>query len=84
MCNLQLKLSVSVFVPVQDNNIIAIGMEDAVIQIYNVRLDEVSTVLNTHTTAMSCLLVGPSRTWMRTCASIGTPGAVEVSPQLPW
>ena len=26
----------------QDNNIIAIGMEDSTIQIYNVRVDEVS------------------------------------------
>jgi WD40 repeat protein len=28
----------------QDNNIIAIGMEDSTIQIYNVRVDEVNTV----------------------------------------
>ena len=28
----------------QDNNIIAIGMEDSSIQIYNVRVDEVPTV----------------------------------------
>ena len=29
----------------QDNNIIAIGMEDSSIQIYNVRVDEVITLL---------------------------------------
>ena len=29
----------------QDNNIIAIGMEDSSIQIYNVRVDEVSSVI---------------------------------------
>lgn len=29
----------------QDNNIIAIGMEDSTIQIYNVRVDEVSDIL---------------------------------------
>jgi hypothetical protein len=28
----------------QDNNIIAIGLEDSTIQIYNVRVDEVNTV----------------------------------------
>lgn len=28
----------------QDNNIIAIGMDDSTIQIYNVRIDEVLTV----------------------------------------
>jgi hypothetical protein len=28
----------------QDNNIIAIGMEDSTIQIYNVRVDEVNTI----------------------------------------
>jgi hypothetical protein len=28
----------------QDNNIIAIGMDDSTIQIYNVRIDEVFTV----------------------------------------
>ncbi|XP_038711206.1 topless-related protein 4-like isoform X2 [Tripterygium wilfordii] len=32
----------------QDNNIIAIGMEDSSIQIYNVRVDEVKTKLNGH------------------------------------
>ncbi|KAK3438709.1 hypothetical protein EUGRSUZ_C03255 [Eucalyptus grandis] len=32
----------------QDNNIIAIGMEDCSIQIYNVRLDEVKTTLKGH------------------------------------
>ncbi|XP_020114687.1 protein TPR2 isoform X1 [Ananas comosus] len=32
----------------QDNNIIAIGMEDATIQIYNVRVDEVKTKLKGH------------------------------------
>ncbi|KAI7995735.1 Protein TOPLESS-RELATED PROTEIN 2 [Camellia lanceoleosa] len=32
----------------QDNNIIAIGMEDSTIQIYNVRGDEVKTKLNGH------------------------------------
>ncbi|GMQ04079.1 hypothetical protein CsSME_00049623 [Camellia sinensis var. sinensis] len=32
----------------QDNNIIAIGMEDSTIQIYNVRVDEVKTKLNGH------------------------------------
>ncbi|KAL3497944.1 hypothetical protein ACH5RR_040676 [Cinchona calisaya] len=32
----------------QDNNIIAIGMEDSTIQIYNVRVDEVKTVLKGH------------------------------------
>lgn len=30
----------------QDNNIIAVGMEDSSIQIYNVRTDEVCTELN--------------------------------------
>ena len=29
----------------QDNNIIAIGMEDSTIQIYNVRVDEVSILI---------------------------------------
>ncbi|PWA73375.1 WUS-interacting protein 2 [Artemisia annua] len=33
----------------QDNNIIAIGMEDSSIQIYNVRIDEVKTKLKGHT-----------------------------------
>lgn len=28
----------------QDNNIIAIGMEDSIINIYNVRVDEVMTI----------------------------------------
>ena len=28
----------------QDNNIIAIGMDDSTIQIYNVRVDEVTTI----------------------------------------
>uniref|UniRef100_A0A2P2KPC5 Topless-related protein 4-like n=1 Tax=Rhizophora mucronata TaxID=61149 RepID=A0A2P2KPC5_RHIMU len=32
----------------QDNNIIAIGMQDSSIQIYNVRVDEVKTKLNGH------------------------------------
>ncbi|KAJ4957554.1 hypothetical protein NE237_024665 [Protea cynaroides] len=32
----------------QDNNIIAIGMEDSTIQIYNVRIDEVKTKLKGH------------------------------------
>ncbi|OMP03724.1 hypothetical protein CCACVL1_02292 [Corchorus capsularis] len=32
----------------QDNNIIAIGMEDSTIQIYNVRVDEVKTTLKGH------------------------------------
>jgi WD40 repeat protein len=32
----------------QDNNIIAIGMEDSTIQIYNVRVDEVKTKLKGH------------------------------------
>lgn len=32
----------------QDNNIIAIGMDDSSIQIYNVRVDEVKTKLNGH------------------------------------
>eukprot|EP01018_Ginkgo_biloba_P030318 Gb_23086 [translate_table: standard] len=32
----------------QDNNIIAIGMEDSTIQIYNVRIDEVKTRLKGH------------------------------------
>ncbi|CAA7407572.1 unnamed protein product [Spirodela intermedia] len=32
----------------QDNNIIAIGMEDSTIQIYNVRIDEVKTKLRGH------------------------------------
>lgn len=32
----------------QDNNIIAIGMEDSTIQIYNVRVDEVKTILKGH------------------------------------
>lgn len=30
----------------QDNNIIAIGMEDSTIQIYNVRVDEVDLVVS--------------------------------------
>lgn len=30
----------------QDNNIIAIGMEDSTIHIYNVRVDEVITTFN--------------------------------------
>lgn len=30
----------------QDNNIIAIGMEDSTIYIYNVRVDEVITIFN--------------------------------------
>ncbi|XP_058780462.1 topless-related protein 1-like isoform X1 [Vicia villosa] len=33
----------------QDNNIIAIGMDDSSIQIYNVRVDEVKSKLNGHT-----------------------------------
>lgn len=41
----------------QDNNIIAIGMEDSTIQIYNVRVDEVSisieTVLGPYNVAIS-------------------------------
>lgn len=32
----------------QDNNIIAIGMDDSTIQIYNVRVDEVKTKLKGH------------------------------------
>ena len=32
----------------QDNNIIAIGMEDSTIQIYNVRFDEVKSKLKGH------------------------------------
>jgi len=34
--------------PPQDNNIIAIGMEDSTIQIYNVRVDEVKSKLKGH------------------------------------
>lgn len=33
----------------QDNNIIAIGMEDSSIQIYNVRVDEVPSLLLIYT-----------------------------------
>mmetsp|Transcript_58379 Transcript_58379/g.186113 ORF Transcript_58379/g.186113 Transcript_58379/m.186113 type:complete len:182 (+) Transcript_58379:44-589(+) len=32
----------------QDNNIVAVGMEDSTVQIYNVRLDEVKAVLRGH------------------------------------
>lgn len=32
----------------QDNNIIAVGMEDATVQIYNVRVDEVKSTLKGH------------------------------------
>lgn len=33
----------------QDNNVIAIGMDDSSIQIYNVRVDEVEAILNCYT-----------------------------------
>ncbi|ONK67561.1 uncharacterized protein A4U43_C05F1320 [Asparagus officinalis] len=39
----------------QDNNIIAIGMEDSTIHIYNVRVDEVKTKLNGHQKRISGL-----------------------------
>ncbi|KZV51494.1 topless-related protein 1-like [Dorcoceras hygrometricum] len=39
----------------QDNNIIAIGMEDSTIQIYNVRVDEVKTKLKGHQKRISGL-----------------------------
>ncbi|ONK58295.1 uncharacterized protein A4U43_C09F10700 [Asparagus officinalis] len=39
----------------QDNNIIAIGMEDSTIHIYNVRVDEVKTKLNGHQKCISGL-----------------------------
>ncbi|XP_057477632.1 protein TOPLESS-RELATED PROTEIN 2-like isoform X2 [Actinidia eriantha] len=39
----------------QDNNIIAIGMEDSSIQVYNVRVDEVKTKLNGHQKRISGL-----------------------------
>ncbi|KAK4435531.1 protein TOPLESS-RELATED PROTEIN 2 [Sesamum alatum] len=39
----------------QDNNIIAIGMEDSTIQIYNVRVDEVKTKLKGHQTRITGL-----------------------------
>ena len=47
----------------QDNNIIAIGMDDSTIQIYNVRVDEVMngelliTVLIIRSSVLFCLLV---------------------------
>ncbi|XVE53582.1 hypothetical protein DITRI_Ditri03aG0014200 [Diplodiscus trichospermus] len=39
----------------QDNNIIAIGMEDSTIYIYNVRLDEVKSKLKGHSKRITCL-----------------------------
>ncbi|EXB29178.1 Protein TOPLESS [Morus notabilis] len=39
----------------QDNNIVAIGMEDSTIQIYNVRVDEVKTKLKGHQTRITGL-----------------------------
>ncbi|KAL2550958.1 Protein TOPLESS [Forsythia ovata] len=44
----------------QDNNIIAIGMEDSTIQIYNVRVDEVKTKLNGHHKRISGLAFSQS------------------------
>ncbi|KAK4389148.1 protein TOPLESS-RELATED PROTEIN 2 [Sesamum angolense] len=44
----------------QDNNIIAIGMEDSTIQIYNVRVDEVKTKLKGHQTRITGLAFSQS------------------------
>ncbi|KAL2455703.1 Topless-related protein 1 [Forsythia ovata] len=44
----------------QDNNIIAIGMEDSTIQIYNVRVDEVKTKLKGHQKRISGLAFSQS------------------------
>lgn len=43
----------------QDNNIIAIGMEDSSIQIYNVRVDEVKTKLKGHQKRVTGLAFSP-------------------------
>ncbi|KAK6158465.1 hypothetical protein DH2020_005779 [Rehmannia glutinosa] len=44
----------------QDNNILAIGMEDSTIQIYNVRVDEVKTKLKGHQKRISGLAFSQS------------------------
>ncbi|KAK4486313.1 hypothetical protein RD792_008984 [Penstemon davidsonii] len=44
----------------QDNNIIAIGMEDSTVQIYNVRVDEVKTKLKGHLKRISGLAFSQS------------------------
>ncbi|XP_047970386.1 protein TOPLESS-RELATED PROTEIN 2-like isoform X1 [Salvia hispanica] len=44
----------------QDNNIIAIGMEDSTVQIYNVRVDEVKTKLKGHQKRISGLAFSQS------------------------
>ncbi|KAJ9179749.1 hypothetical protein P3X46_008082 [Hevea brasiliensis] len=44
----------------QDNNIIAIGMEDSSVQIYNVRVDEVKTKLKGHQSRISGLAFSQS------------------------
>ncbi|XP_010278758.1 PREDICTED: protein TPR2-like isoform X2 [Nelumbo nucifera] len=44
----------------QDNNIIAIGMEDSTIQIYNVRIDEVKTKLKGHQKRITGLAFSPT------------------------
>lgn len=41
----------------QDNNIIAIGMDDSTIQIYNVRIDEVTTVVSAEYCVYACICV---------------------------
>lgn len=40
----------------QDNNIIAIGMDDSTIQIYNVRVDEVNNPLLCHVKSLLYLV----------------------------
>ncbi|KAH9727922.1 protein TOPLESS-RELATED PROTEIN 2 [Citrus sinensis] len=44
----------------QDNNIIAIGMEDSSVQIYNVRVDEVKTKLKGHQNRITGLAFSPT------------------------
>ena len=40
----------------QDNNVIAIGMDDSTIQIYNVRVDEVNKPIPCHANSLLCFV----------------------------
>ncbi|XP_020245971.1 topless-related protein 2-like isoform X2 [Asparagus officinalis] len=63
----------------QDNNIIAIGMEDSTIHIYNVRVDEVKTKLNGHQKCISGLAFSNN---LNILVSLGADAQVKEYPSM--
>lgn len=61
----------------QDNNIIAIGMEDSTVYIYNVRLDEVKSKLRGHSKRITGLAFCPL---LNIFVSSGADAQVEFFP----